>query len=64
MWNLFLSDKLKVAFSAGLTDSGSVGPFDEERTLIFSKTFTNIGQAYNRAAGVNLSILFLFKQQI
>uniref|UniRef100_A0A3Q1FIA8 C1q domain-containing protein n=1 Tax=Acanthochromis polyacanthus TaxID=80966 RepID=A0A3Q1FIA8_9TELE len=43
---------LKVAFSAGLTDSGSVGPFDEERTLIFSKTLINIGQAYDQTAGV------------
>ncbi|XP_067335678.1 putative leucine-rich repeat-containing protein DDB_G0290503 [Channa argus] len=46
------SDKLKVAFSAGLTDSGSIGPFDEETALIFSKTITNIGQAYNQSAGV------------
>ncbi|XP_077945644.1 cerebellin-1 [Gasterosteus aculeatus] len=44
--------ELKVAFSAGLTDLGSVGPFDEERTLIFSKTITNIGRAYNQTAGV------------
>ncbi|XP_040916421.1 uncharacterized protein LOC121197089 isoform X2 [Toxotes jaculatrix] len=46
------TDQLKVAFSAGLTDSGSVGPFDEETTLIFSKTICNIGQAYNQTAGV------------
>ncbi|XP_068195492.1 myosin-2 heavy chain, non muscle-like [Antennarius striatus] len=46
------SDELKVAFSAGLTDSGSVGPFDEERTLIFSKTIANVGRAYNQTSGV------------
>uniref|UniRef100_A0A3Q3A2H1 C1q domain-containing protein n=1 Tax=Kryptolebias marmoratus TaxID=37003 RepID=A0A3Q3A2H1_KRYMA len=49
---LGLSDEPKVGFSAGLTDSGSVGPFDEETTLIFSKTITNIGQGYNQSAGV------------
>ncbi|XP_026196240.1 golgin subfamily A member 3-like isoform X4 [Anabas testudineus] len=46
------TDELKVAFSVGLTDSGPVGPFDEERTLIFSKTLTDVGHAYDRAAGV------------
>lgn len=40
-----------MAFSAGLTDSGSVGPFDEETTLIFSKIITNVGGAYNQSAG-------------
>uniref|UniRef100_A0A3B4XNI4 C1q domain-containing protein n=1 Tax=Seriola lalandi dorsalis TaxID=1841481 RepID=A0A3B4XNI4_SERLL len=45
-------NELKVAFSAGLTDSGSVGPFDEETTLIFSKTISNVGRAYNQTAGV------------
>ncbi|XP_075304557.1 uncharacterized protein LOC142366535 isoform X2 [Odontesthes bonariensis] len=45
-------DQLKVGFSAGLTDSGSVGPFDTETTLIFSKTITNVGQSYNQSAGV------------
>ncbi|XP_056867499.1 EMILIN-1-A-like isoform X2 [Takifugu flavidus] len=46
------SGQLKVAFSAGLTDSGSVGPFDEETTLIFSKPFSNVGGAYNQSTGV------------
>ncbi|XP_041828775.1 sodium channel and clathrin linker 1-like [Melanotaenia boesemani] len=44
--------KLKVGFSAGLTDSGRVGPFNEETTLIFSKTITNVGHGYNHSAGV------------
>uniref|UniRef100_A0A3Q1IJE1 C1q domain-containing protein n=1 Tax=Anabas testudineus TaxID=64144 RepID=A0A3Q1IJE1_ANATE len=48
----WFSIALKVAFSVGLTDSGPVGPFDEERTLIFSKTLTDVGHAYDRAAGV------------
>ncbi|KAF0043759.1 hypothetical protein F2P81_002917 [Scophthalmus maximus] len=46
------TDDLKVAFSAGLTDSGPVGPFDEESTLIFSKTFSNVGGAYDPTTGV------------
>ncbi|XP_029983070.1 putative leucine-rich repeat-containing protein DDB_G0290503 [Sphaeramia orbicularis] len=46
------TDQENVAFSAGLTDSGSVGPFDDETTLIFSKTITNVGGAYDRTTGV------------
>ncbi|XP_039993386.1 heavy metal-binding protein HIP-like [Xiphias gladius] len=46
------SDEPKVAFSAGLTDSGAVGPFDKETTLTFSKTISNIGRAYNQTTGV------------
>ncbi|CAJ1074944.1 complement C1q tumor necrosis factor-related protein 3-like [Xyrichtys novacula] len=46
------SGEQRVAFSAGLTDSGPVGPFDVETTLIFSKIITNIGNAYNATAGV------------
>uniref|UniRef100_A0A672I535 C1q domain-containing protein n=1 Tax=Salarias fasciatus TaxID=181472 RepID=A0A672I535_SALFA len=50
--NTLNAGELKVAFSAGLTDSGAVGPFDQETTLIFSKTFTNVGGAYDRTSGV------------
>ncbi|XP_034050712.1 complement C1q-like protein 2 isoform X3 [Thalassophryne amazonica] len=46
------ADDLKVAFSVGLSDSGSVGPFDEEQILIFTKIFFNVGRAYNQTAGV------------
>uniref|UniRef100_A0A667YUZ1 C1q domain-containing protein n=1 Tax=Myripristis murdjan TaxID=586833 RepID=A0A667YUZ1_9TELE len=46
------TDDLKVAFSAGLTDSGSVGPFDDEVTLVFSKIISNVGQAFNQSSGV------------
>uniref|UniRef100_A0A8C6WEN8 C1q domain-containing protein n=1 Tax=Neogobius melanostomus TaxID=47308 RepID=A0A8C6WEN8_9GOBI len=42
----------KVAFSVGLTDAGTIGPFNTEITLKFSKVFTNFGQAYNTHAGV------------
>ncbi|XP_077420983.1 uncharacterized protein LOC144051052 isoform X6 [Vanacampus margaritifer] len=45
----------KVAFAAALTDSGSVGPFDHESTLIFSKVFTNVGRAYDETSGVFLA---------
>ncbi|KAL3041052.1 hypothetical protein OYC64_011937 [Pagothenia borchgrevinki] len=46
------ADRPQVAFSAGLTDSGSVGPFSTAMTLKFSKVFTNIGQAYNPTTGI------------
>lgn len=28
-----------------------MGPFDQETTLIFSKTFANTGNAYNQSTG-------------
>ncbi|KAK6325327.1 hypothetical protein J4Q44_G00046690 [Coregonus suidteri] len=46
------ADRPKVAFSAGLTDSGTVGPFVAETTLVYTKIFSNIGKAYNPATGV------------
>ncbi|XP_024263338.1 uncharacterized protein LOC112239062 [Oncorhynchus tshawytscha] len=46
------ADRPRVAFSAGLTDSGTVGPFVAETTLVYTKIFSNIGKAYNPATGV------------
>ncbi|XP_061552295.1 paramyosin-like isoform X2 [Phycodurus eques] len=46
------SGETKVAFAAALTDSGSVGPFDRETTVIFSKVFANVGRAYNETSGL------------
>ena len=48
------TDWPRVAFSVGLTDAGSVGPFDTEIALKFSKVFTNISQAYNPTTGIQL----------
>ncbi|XP_053700981.1 uncharacterized protein LOC128747251 isoform X7 [Synchiropus splendidus] len=48
---------LRVAFSAGLADAGAVGPFDEETTLVFSKSVTNEGGAYDPTTGVFTSPL-------
>ncbi|XP_077421008.1 uncharacterized protein LOC144051052 isoform X9 [Vanacampus margaritifer] len=50
-----IAGETKVAFAAALTDSGSVGPFDHESTLIFSKVFTNVGRAYDETSGVFLA---------
>ncbi|XP_042366680.1 heavy metal-binding protein HIP-like [Plectropomus leopardus] len=46
------ADRPKVAFSVGLTDAGSIGTFNTDITLKFSKVFTNIGQAYSPTTGI------------
>ncbi|KAA0719520.1 Collagen alpha-1(VIII) chain [Triplophysa tibetana] len=44
----------KVAFSAGLLASGSghTGPADSDKTLVYKKVFTNIGNAYDPDTGI------------
>ncbi|KAA0719482.1 Cerebellin-2 Precursor [Triplophysa tibetana] len=44
----------KVAFSAGLLNSGPqhTGPFEESRTLVYQKIFSNIGNAYDSNTGI------------
>ncbi|KAL2103093.1 hypothetical protein ACEWY4_002261 [Coilia grayii] len=41
----------KVAFSAGLTDSGFRGSGSTDLNLVFSRVITNVGQAYNSGSG-------------
>ncbi|XP_049332456.1 complement C1q-like protein 2 isoform X2 [Astyanax mexicanus] len=41
------TERPKVAFSAALTDSGTVGPFSVQTQLVFKKVITNVGKAYN-----------------
>uniref|UniRef100_A0A8C7HCQ1 Myosin-7B n=1 Tax=Oncorhynchus kisutch TaxID=8019 RepID=A0A8C7HCQ1_ONCKI len=45
-------DRRQVAFSVGLTDSGYVGPFQTEITLVYEKIFTNIGNGYDTNSGM------------
>ncbi|XP_030293642.1 complement C1q-like protein 2 [Sparus aurata] len=45
------AEKPKVAFNAGLTNAGQLGPYNTDITLKYSKVFTNIGNAYNPSTG-------------
>ncbi|XP_036975641.1 uncharacterized protein LOC119031335 isoform X2 [Acanthopagrus latus] len=45
------AEKPKVAFYTALTDAGTLGPYNTDITLKYSKVFTNIGKAYNPSTG-------------
>uniref|UniRef100_A0A8C6SKC3 C1q domain-containing protein n=1 Tax=Neogobius melanostomus TaxID=47308 RepID=A0A8C6SKC3_9GOBI len=43
--------RTKVAFSVGLSDSGTMGPFNTDMNLVYAKVFYNMGEAYNPISG-------------
>ncbi|XP_030293630.1 complement C1q-like protein 2 [Sparus aurata] len=45
------AEKPKVAFYTALTDAETLGPYNTDITLKYSKVFTNIGNAYNPPTG-------------
>ncbi|XP_030293633.1 complement C1q-like protein 2 isoform X1 [Sparus aurata] len=45
------AEKPKVAFYAALTNAGTLGPYNIDITLKYSKVFTNIGNAYRPSTG-------------
>ncbi|KAL2076662.1 hypothetical protein ACEWY4_027743 [Coilia grayii] len=46
-----ITEKSKVAFSAGLADSGFIEAGDTECNLVFSRFITSVGQAYSSITG-------------
>lgn len=45
------ANRTNVAFFAGLSNAGDVGPFHVDVTLTFSQVLTNVGNAYERTTG-------------
>ncbi|XP_062391033.1 complement C1q-like protein 4 [Sardina pilchardus] len=46
-----ITEQPKVAFSAGLTDSGYIESGNAELNLVFTRVITNVGQAYSSTTG-------------
>ncbi|XP_062391035.1 complement C1q tumor necrosis factor-related protein 3-like, partial [Sardina pilchardus] len=46
-----ITEQPKVAFSAGLTNSGYISSGDTDLNLVFTKVITNVGQAYSSTTG-------------
>ncbi|XP_043954287.1 complement C1q-like protein 2 [Gambusia affinis] len=51
---LVLQEKeaFKVVFSAGISNSGAIGPYSTSKTLIYTRIMTNLGNAYNQHTGI------------
>ncbi|XP_063070696.1 uncharacterized protein LOC134461759 [Engraulis encrasicolus] len=49
--NLTMNTTPKVAFSAGLTNSGHIQAGDTDLNLVFSRIITNVGKAYSKESG-------------
>lgn len=58
--DFLITDRPKVAFSAGLGYTGTYGPLNTEVVLIFSNVITNIGNAYSPNTGTSSPTSVLF----